>query len=185
MFLADHQTKFALGTTLRDNVDTYGTGELGLFVTNLVPALIHCITHTQPSFIRDAPEQQLRHVYLEILQRMPAHEHARPVAPELMSLMIGLIQVDNEENVILSIKIAVDMYRHHKPVLENQAQAFIGSIHNIYNNMPELVSSTFSGNANVSPAAATVCPAASNLVVSLDIHIDHFASVGRFPTQTW
>lgn len=117
--------------------------------------LIGLVKHGQPVFSKDSPEQQLRHLYLEILLRMPgAHEQVRLSAGELMSTAIQILRVDNEENAVLAIKICVDVYRIHKAELQPHGQAFIDTVLDMYKNMDGLVAETFgSGDGSPSPSS--------------------------------
>ncbi|KAG8901590.1 hypothetical protein FRB99_005203 [Tulasnella sp. 403] len=142
----DFPAKIQIATAVRDAVDSYPASDLITFLSTLLPLIVQLLKNGQPVFTKDAPEQQFRHLLLEILHRMPPHEHVRPLAHEIMNVVVQLIRTDNEENVILAIKVAVDMYRAHKQVLESQAQNFIDTIHDMYKNMSELLHETFEAN---------------------------------------
>ncbi|KAG8921641.1 hypothetical protein FRC01_000141 [Tulasnella sp. 417] len=155
---ADHAHKIPIATALRDAVDSYTTSDINAFMSILLQPLIQLVKLGQPVFVKDSPEQQLRHMYLEILLRMPGtHEQVRTSAAELMSTAIQIIRVDNEENAVLAIKICVDVFRIHKAELQAHGQTFIDTILEIYKNMDGLVSETFGGG----PSGSTASPVAS------------------------
>lgn len=109
----------------------------------------------KPVFVKDSPEQQLRHLLLEVLSKTPPHELVRPLAPNIMDTMIHVIRTDNEENAVLAIKITVDMYRTHKDSLASQAEAFINTVNDLYKNMDDLVQTTFEANIESHAAGAS------------------------------
>lgn len=131
-------------------------------MTILLQPLIQLVKLGQPVFVKDSPEQQLRHMYLEILLRMPGtHEQVRNSAAELMNTAIQIIRVDNEENAVLAIKICVDVFRIHKAELQAHGQTFIDTILDMYKNMDGLVSETFGGGSSgsvASPVASASSP---------------------------
>lgn len=127
-------------------------------MTILLQPLIQLVKLGQPVFVKDSPEQQLRHMYLEILLRMPGtHEQVRNSAAELMNAAIHILRVDNEENAVLAIKICVDVFRIHKAELQALGQTFIDTILDMYKNMDGLVSETFGGG----PSGSVASPVAS------------------------
>ncbi|KIO23014.1 hypothetical protein M407DRAFT_215646, partial [Tulasnella calospora MUT 4182] len=136
---ADHAHKIPIATALRDAVDSYTTSDINAFMSILLQPLIQLVKLGQPVFVKDSPEQQLRHMYLEILLRMPGtHEQVRNSAAELMNTAIHILRVDNEENAVLAIKICVDVFRIHKAELQAHGQTFIDTILDMYKNMDGL-----------------------------------------------
>ncbi|VDK81839.1 unnamed protein product [Dibothriocephalus latus] len=75
----------------------------------------HFLTETQPQFIKESPVQRLRHICLEILQKIRNVDFFKPYAPSLISLLFKLIEHENEENVLLCIKLIIDLHKFYRP----------------------------------------------------------------------
>lgn len=129
-------------TAIRDAMETYSASEVVPFVATVLPVLVHLIKSGQPVFEREAPEQQLRHLILETIHRMPSNEHVRPLASDLVTTMNQLLRHDNEENAIVANKIVLDMFRSHRVVLEAPMQVFMDTILEMFKEIPELVRDT-------------------------------------------
>ncbi|KAG8987553.1 hypothetical protein FRB90_003279, partial [Tulasnella sp. 427] len=159
---ADHAHKIQIATALRDAVDSYTATDINMFMTTLLPPLIQLVKLGQPVFVKDSPEQQLRHMYLEILLRMPmTHEQVRNSAAELIDAAIHILRVDNEENACLAIKFCLDLFRVYKADLQAHGQSFVDVVLGMYKNMDSLVLETFGGGhhgAGASPMASAASP---------------------------
>lgn len=55
--------------------------------------------------------QRLRNLLIQILHRLPHVEALRPHAASLMSLLLTLLRLENEENAILCMKVIIDLHR--------------------------------------------------------------------------
>ena len=61
------------------------------------------------------PPQKLRTTLLEILNRLPFNEALREYVPQILSLMMKLLQIENEENAVICLRIIIGMFQF--PVL--------------------------------------------------------------------
>lgn len=87
---------------------------------------IRILRETEPQFITESAVQQLRKKILELIQRimpslgssiqlnMPGVEQRNVYLKDLLMLMYTLIEKENEENVLICLKIMVDFHRSLK-----------------------------------------------------------------------
>ena len=75
----------------------------------------------------------------------------------MTEVLRGLCRTENEDNVVLSMKIIIDLHRAYKEHLEPQVDAFLTVVKDMYRGMPDLVRDVFdqptSPDAGDNPAA--------------------------------
>ena len=91
----------------------------------------------------DSLQNSIRHLLLEALQRFTHHDPFKPKVAELVQLLLKLMQVDNEDNAIIALKIIIDLHRSYKDVVGDTAVAFLDIVRGVYEVMPEVVAQTF------------------------------------------
>ncbi len=57
-----------------------------------------------------------------------------------------LLEVENEENAIICLRIIIDLHKNYRPSLESEVQPFLDVVQKIYNELPKTVQITFKGN---------------------------------------
>ena len=67
-------------------------------------------------FIAELHIQQVRKLVLEMIQRMPANDLLKPYAKNILSLTFKLLEYENEENVLVCLRIIIEL---HKQVQNN------------------------------------------------------------------
>ncbi|VDL86654.1 unnamed protein product [Schistocephalus solidus] len=102
--------------------------ELKDYIYEIFINIQHFLTETQPQFIKESPVQRLRHICLEILQKIRNVDFFKPYAPSLISLLFKLI----EEIPIL----VVLMYQLFKQQIHHDVSEFIPLIMEFINMKP-------------------------------------------------
>ncbi|KAJ3311628.1 hypothetical protein HDV04_003892 [Boothiomyces sp. JEL0838] len=101
---------------------------------------------------------------LEIMHRFPHNEALRKYSHDLMSTLMQLLLVDNEENGVLCLKIIVDLHKNYTSLMEDQVQPFLNLVRDLYCNMEQSVAIAFSQEQKVIPKSMssfkvlTECP---------------------------
>ena len=94
---------------------------------------IRVLTETDEQFISESPVQQLRKKILEIIQRttpilnnaaMLNNEQRGIFIRDILLLVYRLVERDNEENVIICLKIIIDYHRLLKSTILNNEVSF-------------------------------------------------------------
>ncbi|VDN31389.1 unnamed protein product [Gongylonema pulchrum] len=81
--------------------------------------------------------QQLRKLVLELILRMSCNETMKQYGRILLSQLIKLIQVENEENALLAIKIIGEHQRAFKIPYSQEISAIINFFKTVYREMPQ------------------------------------------------
>lgn len=80
---------------------------------------------------------------LEIIQRLPHNESLRSWADGIMSLMLWLLRVENEDNGVVCIKIIIDHNRTFKEEVESHVKTFLELVKEMYGNLRAVVKQAF------------------------------------------
>ena len=127
------------------------------------------ILQARTAQFEDCPEQKLRNVLLEILNRLPHNETLRKYVAELLGLSMHILNTDNEENSLICLRIIFDLHKNYRPTLDAYAQPFLDFVRTLYTNFKGMVAANFGANfvgvgqqaaADPAAAAATQQPGA-------------------------
>lgn len=88
------QQRQQLVTEMRDSIEIVHTSEYGNFLKHLFPAFHKLLVDGRPQFT-EGPEQKIRNMLLEVLNRLPNNEVLRPHVQSMLSLCMKLLEVDN------------------------------------------------------------------------------------------
>lgn len=72
-----------------------------------------------------------------MMHRLPMSESVRPHVISVLSLMLTLIREDNEENVLICLRIIIDLHKQYRPPFYPQIKEFLAYIQTIYSNLPQ------------------------------------------------
>lgn len=118
------------------------------FLKPIVPVLLKELEAIPITFDGTSPEHKLRNLVLDILNRCPMNQSFEPHVVNVLDSLIVILPKENEENGILCMKVLTALFKSYKSLLQDKVEQFIQIILQIYQNTPELVSETFSENAN-------------------------------------
>ncbi|KAL7273085.1 transcription-associated protein 1 [Rhizina undulata] len=142
----DAKLKLQIASELRDSIDmfTHTPTEYNKFLQRLMP-VFKGILSSQPVFISTSPEQKLRNITLDTIHRLPFQppEALEPYAGELMTLLMNLVRIENEENAVLCMKTIMDFQRYYTKQLVDKVQPFLDLIKEMFQMMPKAVKDTF------------------------------------------
>lgn len=137
-------TKHSLFSELRDTLETYhGAAEYSVFLTKTLDIFFEQLDSVPVSFVSNSPEQKLRFLIVEIIHRLPVNDTFKPYTDKVITEMSKVIRQDNEENGIIALKFITSLHKAYKADLEDQVDAFVDYLREIYQNMPEVVDEHF------------------------------------------
>ena len=84
-----------------------------------------------------------------MIQRLPATEMLKPFAKNILSLTFKLLEVDNEENVLVCLRIIIELHKQFRPAHSAEITHFLGFVKNIYNKLPEHLNKIFEPRAAI------------------------------------
>jgi len=57
----------------------------------------------------------MRKLVLEIIHRLPVSEIMRPYVKNILALTLKLLKTDNEDNVLVCLRIIIDLHKQYRP----------------------------------------------------------------------
>ena len=54
------------------------------------------------------------------MHRIPTNEHLKQYMRGILNLMFQLIQIDNEENVLVCLRIIIELHKYYRPQFNNE-----------------------------------------------------------------
>lgn len=60
-----------------------------------------------------------------MLYRLPTNETLRPYVRPILLLMLKLLEIDNEENVLVCLKIIIELHKQYRPQFSSEVSAFL------------------------------------------------------------
>ncbi|CAH1110190.1 unnamed protein product [Psylliodes chrysocephalus] len=113
------------------------------FLDHSINIFIKILDEGYPLFVAEYNIQQVRKLILEMLYRLPTNETLRPYVKQILSLMLKLLEIDNEENVLVCLKIIIELHKQYKPAFSSEIQKFLKFVKSIYSNLPNHMNKIF------------------------------------------
>ncbi|KAG5864322.1 hypothetical protein JTB14_004435 [Gonioctena quinquepunctata] len=119
------------------------------FLDHSVNIFLKILDEGYPLFVAEYNIQQVRKLILEMLYRLPTNETLRPYVRQILSLMLKLLEIDNEENVLVCLKIIIELHKQYKPPFSPEIQKFLQFVKSIYSNLPNHMNKIFEPRAPI------------------------------------
>lgn len=85
------------------------------FLEEAVPVFLQVLRDGPAQHLAELTGQQIRKTLLEVLHRLPTNDSLRPFVKDILILMFHLLDVDNEENVLICLRIVIELHKHYRP----------------------------------------------------------------------
>lgn len=85
------------------------------FLDHMMKIFLKILQEGEPHFISEYNIQQVRKLILEMIHRLPSNEYLRPYVRQILTLIFKLLETDNEENVLVCLRIIIDLHKQYKP----------------------------------------------------------------------
>ncbi|CAG9853589.1 unnamed protein product [Phyllotreta striolata] len=113
------------------------------FLDHSINIFLKILGEGYPLFVAEYNLQQVRKLILEMLYRLPINETLRPYVKQILLLMLKLLEIDNEANVLVCLKIIIELYKQYKPPFSSEIQKFLQFVKSIYSNLPNHLNKIF------------------------------------------
>lgn len=115
--------------SITESLETITTSPLyPSFLEHAVPIFLRILNDTEPQFLQEHHGQQLRKSLLDVLHRLPVNEHLRPYVRVIITLMFKLLEIDNEENVLICLRIIIELHKQFRPSFGPEVRKFMACI---------------------------------------------------------
>ncbi|XP_038044323.1 transformation/transcription domain-associated protein-like isoform X2 [Patiria miniata] len=130
----------------------------GAFLEFAIPLFLRVLKEEKPYFIAEKAQQHLRKLLLELLHRVPTNETLRPYVPAILELMFSLLERENEENVLVALRIIIELHKHYRPALQPEIHNFLQFVKNKYKEIPTNLKSLDPGSSVSPPDPLNILP---------------------------
>ncbi|KAF7233556.1 hypothetical protein EG68_10469 [Paragonimus skrjabini miyazakii] len=120
-----------------------GEKEIHDLTHNVYEKIQRFMTSTEPQNLQESPLQQLRRMCLEIFQKMPNGDHLRPYARLILALLFKLVEVENEENVLLCVKLIIELHKYYRPSFSLDVTSFLSFVRRVYRGLQHEIENIF------------------------------------------
>jgi transformation/transcription domain-associated protein len=143
---ATEETKLNAAVELNYNLEIIQSfPTFSQFIDDATRKFLRVLNETEPQFITESTIQQLRKKILEIIHRsasivinnstlMSAEQRAL-FFRDILLLVFRLVEKENEENVLICLRIISDYYKHFKSTLNSQVHQFFKFVKNFYRDL--------------------------------------------------
>ncbi|KAI4484537.1 hypothetical protein M0804_007103 [Polistes exclamans] len=113
------------------------------FLDHMMKIFLKILQEGEPHFISEYNIQQVRKLILEMIHRLPSNEYLRSYVKQILSLMSKLLETDNEENVLVCLRIIIELHKQYKPTFNPEIQYFLQFVKSVYSELPNNLSNIF------------------------------------------
>lgn len=106
------------------------------FLDHMMKIFLKILQDGEPHFISEYNIQQVRKLILEMIHRLPSNDYLRPYVKQILSLMSKLLETDNEENVLVCLRIIIELHKQYKPTFNPEIQYFLQFVKSVYSELP-------------------------------------------------
>ncbi|XP_015602005.1 transformation/transcription domain-associated protein [Cephus cinctus] len=107
------------------------------FLDHLMKIFLKILQDGEPHFISEYNIQQVRKLILEMIHRLPTNEYLRPYVKQILSLMLKLLETENEENILVCLRIIIELHKQYRPTFNPEIQHFLQFVKSIYSELPK------------------------------------------------
>ena len=61
---------------------------------------------------------------LELIHRLPANDHLKGHVKPLLSTMFSLLEIENEENVLVCLRVIIDLHKQFRPSFSTEVRMY-------------------------------------------------------------
>ncbi|XP_041366452.1 transformation/transcription domain-associated protein-like [Gigantopelta aegis] len=138
------EKKLKAAQELSENFETVvSSTQYPQFLAESMRVFLKILDEGEPQFIAEQNMQQLRKLLLEIIHRIPCNEYLKKYVQQILSLMFKLLKIENEENVLVCIRIILELHKQYRPQMNDEIQDFLQFVKSIYSTLPSHLSKIF------------------------------------------
>lgn len=96
----------------------------GSYLNHAISTFIKILSDTPVQFISESPNHVLRKMILELMHRLPINDFLRQHVKNIITLMFRLVDIENEENVLVCLKIIIELHKAFRPTFSNEVSIY-------------------------------------------------------------
>ncbi|XP_067013941.2 transformation/transcription domain-associated protein [Anabrus simplex] len=141
MILADPGTKDEIKLKAAQELSEHfeviiGQPQYPAFLDHAIKIFLKILQDGEVHFIGEYSIQQVRKLILEMIHRLPTNDTLVPYVKSILALMMKLLGTENEENVLVCLRIIIELHKQYRPQFNAEVQHFLNFVKNIYRELP-------------------------------------------------
>ncbi|KAB0398761.1 hypothetical protein E2I00_004750, partial [Balaenoptera physalus] len=173
--LTDVNTRELMLFVMKKCVDTpqnvTSSPQYSTFLEHIIPRFLTFLQDGEVQFLQEKPAQQLRKLVLEIIHRIPTNEHLRPHTKNVLSVMFRFLETENEENVLICLRIIIELHKQFRPPITQEIHHFLDFVKQIYKELPKVVNRYFE-NPQVIPENTVPPPEMVGMITTIAVKVN-------------
>lgn len=73
------------------------------------------LVESETVYIIEHNANQTKKTILEIIHRLPSNDHLKRHVSEILETMFRLVEIENEENVLICLRIIIELHKQFRP----------------------------------------------------------------------
>lgn len=147
---AKDENKLKAAQELSENLEVIVTSpQYPIFLDHAMKNFLKILQEGEPLFIAEYNIQQVRKLILEMIHRLPTNETLRPYVKPTLSLMFKLLEKENEDNVLICLRIIIELHKQYRPQHSAEIQTFLHTVKNIYQELPSHLGKIFEPKSSI------------------------------------
>lgn len=90
------------------------------FLDHSLKIFLKILQDGEPHFIAEYNIQQVRKLILEMIHRLPINDSLKKYIKDILILMLKLMEIENEENVLVCLKIFMEIHKQNRPAYNTE-----------------------------------------------------------------
>ena len=141
---AKDENKLKAAQELSENLEVIvSSPQYPAFLEHAVKNFVKILQENEPVFIAEYNIQLVRKLILEMFHRLPTNEHLRPYVKQLLNLMFRLLERENEDNVLICLRVIIELHKQYRPQYSVEIQSFLQFVKGIYRDLPNQLNKIF------------------------------------------
>uniref|UniRef100_A0A670YB86 Transformation/transcription domain associated protein n=1 Tax=Pseudonaja textilis TaxID=8673 RepID=A0A670YB86_PSETE len=166
------ETKLKMMQEVSENFENVTSSpQYSTFLEHIIPRFLTFLQDGEVQFLQEKPAQQLRKLVLEIIHRIPTNEHLRPHTKNILSVMFRFLETENEENVLICLRIIIELHKQFRPPITQEIHHFLDFVKQIYKELPKVVNRYFE-NPQVVPENTIPTPEMVGLITTIVVKVN-------------
>ncbi|XP_014255602.1 transformation/transcription domain-associated protein [Cimex lectularius] len=113
------------------------------FLDHAVNIFLKILQEGDPHFIAEYNIHQVRKLLLEMIYRIPTNKYLKPYVESILKLTFKLLETENEQNVLVCLRIIIELHKHFRPTYNAEIQHFLQFVRSIYQDLPDHMNNIF------------------------------------------
>lgn len=142
-FETAHQTddvRLEVVKTIADDLEILvNNPQYPAFLDRSLKIFLKYLVESETVYIIEHNGHLTKKTILEILHRLPSNDYLKKYVKDILDCMFRLVEIENEENVLICLRIIIELHKQFRPFYCEEVQKFLLLVQNLYSELPKKV----------------------------------------------